>query len=131
MQYLLIDSLCIIQEDKSNPFDKDKGQDFKKEAERMERVFRSAYATLAACCASSSAEPFLKPRRARPCVTMQAGEALYYLCDAINDFSGDVEQAPETRGAGSSKIECFRAEQSTSPRRRHTGSAARVRDARH
>lgn len=92
VQYLWIDSLCIIQEDKSDPFDKDKGQDFKKEAERMERVFRSAYAALAACCASSSDEPFLKRRRARQCVTMQAGEALYYLCDAIDDFSGDVEQ---------------------------------------
>jgi hypothetical protein len=92
VQYLWIDSLCIIQHDKSDPFDADKGKDFKKEAERMEQVFRSAYATLAASCASSPAEHFLKTRPERQCVTMKMGNTLYYLCDAIDDFYKDVEQ---------------------------------------
>lgn len=92
VQYIWIDSLCIIQQDKSNPLDKDNGTDWAKEAERMEQVFHSAYATIAACCANSPAERFLKPRPERQCVTMKTGNALYYLCTAIDDFSGDVEE---------------------------------------
>ncbi|KAL2670254.1 hypothetical protein Neosp_014721 [[Neocosmospora] mangrovei] len=92
VQFIWIDSLCIIQQDKSDPLDKDKGDDWKREAEQMERVFRSAYATIAASCASSPAEPFLKPRPERQCVKMQTGNTPYYLCDAIDDFSEDVEQ---------------------------------------
>jgi hypothetical protein len=83
VEYLWIDSLCIIQQDE---------EDWKEESELMEQVFRSAYATLAATCASSPAEHFLKTRPERQCVTMKADGALYYLCDAIDDFSGDVEQ---------------------------------------
>lgn len=92
VRYLWIDSLCIIQHDRSDPLDKDKGADFKKEAELMEQVFRSAYATIAASCAGSPAERFLKTRPERQCVTMHAGDALYYLCDAVDNFSEDVEQ---------------------------------------
>jgi hypothetical protein len=91
VQYLWIDSLCIIQHDKSDPHDNDKGKDWKKESESMERVFRSAYATIASSCASSPAEHFFKTRPERPCVTMKRGNALYYMCDAIDNFSGDVE----------------------------------------
>lgn len=83
VEYLWIDSLCIIQKDE---------EDWEKESELMEQVFRSAYATLAATCASSPAERFLKTRPERQCVTMKADGALYYLCDAIDDFDGDVEQ---------------------------------------
>jgi hypothetical protein len=91
VDYLWIDSLCIIQQDKSDPLDK--GEDWKEESERMEQVFRFAYATIAANCASSPAERFLKARPERQCVTMKTGNnSFYYLCDAIDDFSGDVEE---------------------------------------
>jgi len=90
VEYIWIDSLCIIQRDKSDPLDDD--EDWKAESEHMEQVFRSAYATIAASCASSAAERFLKTRPERQCVTMQTDNALYYLCDAIDDFSADVEQ---------------------------------------
>ncbi|KAH8597376.1 hypothetical protein B0O99DRAFT_703257 [Bisporella sp. PMI_857] len=92
VQYLWIDSLCIIQHDKSDPFDKDNGRDWKKESERMEQVFRSAYITLAASCASSPVEHFLKTRPERQCVTMKSGNTFYYLSEAIDDFYNDVEQ---------------------------------------
>ncbi|KAI8711169.1 Protein kinase domain-containing protein [Fusarium sp. LHS14.1] len=92
VQFIWIDSLCIIQQDKSDRLDKDKGDDWKREAEQMERVFRSAYASIAASCASSPAEPFLKSRPERQCVKMQTGNTPYYLCDTIDDFSEDVEQ---------------------------------------
>lgn len=90
VEYLWIDSLCIIQQDKSDSLDK--GEDWKAESERMEQVFRSAYVIIAASCASSPAERFLKTRPERQCVTMKTGNAFYYLCDAIDDFRGDVEQ---------------------------------------
>ena len=83
LQYLWIDALCIIQQDK---------EDWAKESELMERVFRAAYATLAATCASSPAKHFLKTRPKRQCVTMKADRSFYYLCNAIDDFNGDVEQ---------------------------------------
>lgn len=92
VRYIWIDALCVIQQDKSDPQDKDKGKDWANEAERMEQVFRSAYATIAACCANSPAENFLKRRPERQCVTMQADNAFYYLCNAIDNFSEDVEQ---------------------------------------
>jgi hypothetical protein len=83
IEYLWIDSLCIIQKDT---------EDWKEESELMEQVFRSAYATLAATCAGTPTERFLKQRPGRQCVTMKADNAFYYLCDAIDDFSGEVEQ---------------------------------------
>ena len=95
VDYLWIDSLCIIQRDMSDSLDE--GEDWKQESERMEQVFRSAYATIAASCASSPAERFLKTRPERECVVMKTGNAFYYLCDAIDDFSGDVEQGELNR----------------------------------
>jgi hypothetical protein len=88
VDYLWIDSLCIIQSD---------NEDWKKESERMERVFRSAYATIAASCASSSAEQFLKTRPERQCVTMKENNSFYYVCEDIDDFSLDVEQGELNR----------------------------------
>jgi hypothetical protein len=89
IQYLWIDSLCIIQQDMSDS--NDKSEDWGEESQRMEQVFRSAYATIAASCAASSAEHFLKARPERQCVTMRKGTASYYLCNTIDDFDGDVE----------------------------------------
>ncbi|KAH9205286.1 hypothetical protein DL95DRAFT_348558, partial [Leptodontidium sp. 2 PMI_412] len=90
VDYLWIDSLCIIQRDGSDPFDQ--GEDWKAESERMEQVYRSAYLTIAASCAGSPQDRFLKTRPKRQCVAMHMDTAFYYLCDPIDDFSKDVEQ---------------------------------------
>jgi hypothetical protein len=89
IQYLWIDSLCIIQKDRSDPHDK--GEDWEEESKHMEQVFRSAYVTIAASCAASSAEQFLKARPERQCVKIINGTTPYYLCDAIDNFYADVE----------------------------------------
>jgi hypothetical protein len=85
LQYLWIDSLCIVQDDQD---------DWETESKLMEQVFSSAYCTIAASCASGTSDGFLKPRPERQCVTMQGpdGEASYFVCEAIDDFHWDVDQ---------------------------------------
>jgi len=90
IDYIWIDSLCIIQKDTDDPLDK--GEDWKTEAERMEQVYRSAYITIAASCAGSIAEHFLKTPPERQSVVMNKDNASYYLCENINDFKWDVEE---------------------------------------
>lgn len=92
IHYLWIDSLCIIQHDRNDPLDKDQGRDWAKEAERMEQVFRSAYATIAASCASSAAEHFLVPRPETRFITLKTGDNWYHASEAIDSFFEDVEQ---------------------------------------
>jgi len=83
VQYLWIDSLCIIQDD---------GDDWERESKLMEQVYSSAYVTIAASCASGTDDGFLKTRPKRECVIMMdPGGTPYYFCDAIDDFSADVE----------------------------------------
>jgi hypothetical protein len=83
VQYLWIDSLCIIQDD---------GEDWERESTLMEQVYSSAYVTIAASCASGTDDGFLKSRPERQCVTiMTTGDIPCYLCDAIDDFSTDVD----------------------------------------
>ncbi|KAF7534270.1 hypothetical protein G7054_g6357 [Neopestalotiopsis clavispora] len=93
INYLWIDSLCIVQAEPSNPEDKDKGRDFLKEAGKMELVFSSAYATIAATCAGSPAEHFLKPRPERHFATIPTDRGPYYLAEVIDKFSEDVDQS--------------------------------------
>ncbi|KAF3014711.1 hypothetical protein E8E14_006964 [Neopestalotiopsis sp. 37M] len=93
VDYLWIDSLCIVQAEPGNPEDKDKGQDFLKEAGKMELVFSSAYATIAATCAGSPAEHFLKRRPERQFATIPTDRGPYYLAEVIDKFSEDVDQS--------------------------------------
>jgi hypothetical protein len=83
--YLWIDSLCIIQDD---------AVDWETESAKMGNVFSAAWCTIAASAAKSSAEGFLHPRPARPCLTIPGptGHGLY-VCPAIDDFRQDVEQS--------------------------------------
>ena len=53
VQFLWIDSLCIIQDD---------ADDWRRESANMEEVFASAYCTIAATSAKDSNEGFLNPR---------------------------------------------------------------------
>lgn len=84
--YLWVDSLCIVQDD---------ADDWRKEFKLMEQVFSSAYCTIAATCASGTDDGFLKPRPERRYVTMALPgiDAFCYLCEAIDDFSKDVDQS--------------------------------------
>jgi hypothetical protein len=91
IQYLWVDSICIIQDD---------AQDWETESKLMEQVFSSAYITLAASCSSGTDDGFLKPRPHRECVLMRKDDdSCYYICDAIDDFNRDVDQGElNTRG---------------------------------
>lgn len=83
IQYLWIDSLCIIQGD---------GGDFSTEAKRMEDVFSCAYCVIAASRASNQREGFLhKPRPQRRFITIQQErEPPFYVCETIDDFGRHV-----------------------------------------
>ncbi|KAH8647683.1 hypothetical protein BX600DRAFT_518111 [Xylariales sp. PMI_506] len=89
LDYLWIDSLCIIQGPDG---------DFTTEARRMENVFSSAYCVIAASSATGQCDGFLKPRDPRwhlaleqPRQRSSSREAgLLYVCDPIDDFNEDV-----------------------------------------
>jgi hypothetical protein len=84
IRYLWIDSLCIVQDD---------AEDWDHESRLMEQVFSSAYATIAATCASGTSGGFLKLRPERKCVKMTNGNAAYFVCEAIDNFQEEVDQA--------------------------------------
>jgi len=100
VEYLWIDSLCIVQDDP---------QDWENEAKRMEQVFSAAYCTIGASSARSSAEGFLAPRTPRPCVRLRVRAPTHtgtgetqrdrqlYICPAIDNFSQDVENSHLSR----------------------------------
>lgn len=93
VRYLWIDSLCIIQDD---------ARDWDAESKLMEQVFSSAYITLSASCSRGTSDGFLKPRRDRQIVTARVqgeDQALYYICDAIDDFRQDVDEGELSRRA--------------------------------
>ncbi|KAH7174219.1 uncharacterized protein B0J16DRAFT_388043 [Fusarium flagelliforme] len=90
VQYLWIDSLCIIQEDP---------EDWKIEAAKMEDVFNSAYCTIAASSSTSSLDGFLGNRKDRAVIGIRTANGPLYLSEAIDDFHEDVEQGIlNTRG---------------------------------
>ncbi|KAK1992798.1 HET-domain-containing protein [Colletotrichum falcatum] len=85
LEYIWIDSLCIIQDDED---------DWGKESAKMETVFSAAYCTLSAASAGSSLEGFLSARPPRPCVRLRTGGSRdLYVCPHIDDFHRDVELA--------------------------------------
>jgi Heterokaryon incompatibility protein (HET) len=93
IQYLWIDSLCIIQFQQDN-------HDWKHEAERMEDVFASAYCTIAAASAIGPKEGFLERIVSNECVLVQdASGRRFYVCSGIDDFDNDVEKAPLNKRA--------------------------------
>lgn len=83
IDYLWIDSLCIIQDDT---------QDWATESRRMEQVFSTAHCTLGVSSAKSSLEGFLHNRSLRPCVQLSTKDSdIMYVCEAIDDFYSDVD----------------------------------------
>ncbi|KAK2044256.1 HET-domain-containing protein [Colletotrichum somersetense] len=91
IEYIWIDTLCIIQDD---------ANDWEKESSKMETVFSAAYCTLSAASAASSLQGFLSPRPPRTCVRLRMEDSQdLYVCPHIDDFHRDVELAEiNTRG---------------------------------
>jgi hypothetical protein len=85
IEYLWIDSLCIIQWNE---------KDWQCEAGRMEGVFASAYCTIAATSAVDSNAGFLARNTSTEYVRVQdaAGNQVC-ICTHMDDFENDVEQA--------------------------------------
>ncbi|XTI84867.1 HET-domain-containing protein [Cenococcum geophilum] len=85
IQYLWIDSLCIIQWNQ---------KDWEDEAKRMEDVFASAYCTIAATSAVDSNAGFLKRNVSSEYVYVQdTSSRHFYVCTNIDDFDNNVEKA--------------------------------------
>jgi hypothetical protein len=84
IRYLWIDSLCIVQNDTD---------DWNRESRLMEQVFSSAYVTIAATCASGTNDGFLKARPERQSVKLARGNSSYFVCEAIDSFHKDVDDA--------------------------------------
>jgi len=92
LQYLWIDSLCIVQ----GP-----GGDFSEEAKRMEHVYSGAHCVLAASRGVGHAAGFLNPRIKRDYVALcqDGATAPFYLTENIDDFNVHVlEGALNQRG---------------------------------
>ncbi|OAL47430.1 HET-domain-containing protein [Pyrenochaeta sp. DS3sAY3a] len=86
IDYIWIDSLCIIQDD---------DDDWQKESRKMEQVFSAAYCTIGASSAKSSLEGFLADPSPRSVVALpSSGRGPAYACIDIDDFHSDVELAP-------------------------------------
>jgi hypothetical protein len=89
VEFLWIDSICIIQSHKDCPKKCDSGSDWDRESRKMETVFSSAYCTIAASSAQNSTEGFLNRRQ---CVKVQdASGTPLYICNT-DDFHRDVEE---------------------------------------
>jgi hypothetical protein len=85
IQYLWIDSLCIVQGNV---------EDWRREAGRMEGVFASAYCTISATSAANSNAGFLKRNGSTEYVLVQdAFGKQFYICTDIDDFDRDVGDA--------------------------------------
>jgi hypothetical protein len=83
IQYLWIDSLCIIQDD---------DEDWRREAKNMGKVFASAYCTIAATSARNSREGFLDRQPEQPVRLEDVYKDLQtsvYVCGG--GFSSDIE----------------------------------------
>nr|XP_036578630.1 heterokaryon incompatibility protein [Colletotrichum truncatum]KAF6785925.1 heterokaryon incompatibility protein [Colletotrichum truncatum] len=89
IDYIWIDTLCIIQDDKD---------DWENESTKMEEVFSEAYCTISAASAKSSLDGFLSDRPPRQSVHLQVkGSPDLYVCPHIDDFHQDVELAEINR----------------------------------
>lgn len=89
VRFLWIDSPCIIQ---------DSEEDWVAESAKMGHIFNSAYCTIAASRANSTAEGFLGPRQERTTVEIRRPEnATFYVSEMIDDFRGDIEEGKLNR----------------------------------
>ncbi|KAG4432452.1 hypothetical protein IFR05_012067 [Cadophora sp. M221] len=85
LQYLWIDSLCIIQGE---------GGDWTQEALRMEDVYSSAYCVLAASSAKAPTDGFLVPRKNNKFLKFDMGGQNVSVCRFVDDFESHVLRGP-------------------------------------
>ncbi|KIN05179.1 hypothetical protein OIDMADRAFT_116151 [Oidiodendron maius Zn] len=86
IQYLWIDSICIIQGPDG---------DFEQEAKHMEEIFSSAYCVLAASSAEGQTDGFLNKRAGRDFVTFEHDDQPpFYVCCFMDNFNQHVLQGP-------------------------------------
>jgi hypothetical protein len=91
IQYLWIDSLCIIQD---NP------EDWNHEAKRMQDVYAGAYCTIAATSAINSYAGFLERTVRSECIHIHdTSGRQFYVCTEVDDFDNNVEEAPLNKRA--------------------------------
>lgn len=94
VQFLWIDSICIIQPHEGCSAGCFSYGDWEAEAGNMERYYHSAYCTIAATSAKGSSDGFIKPRRPEPFVSFRhAAYGRLFICPAEDDFQRDVEEA--------------------------------------
>ena len=85
IQYLWIDSLCIVQ---------GKDGDWEQESKKMEQVFASTYCTVAATSASNSNDGFLFEQVGHKGIYVQDHwNREVYVSTIIANFDSDVENA--------------------------------------
>ncbi|KAJ3553983.1 hypothetical protein NPX13_g10738 [Xylaria arbuscula] len=85
VQYLWIDSICIIQ---------GRHGDWEQESKRMEQVFASAYCTIAATSAENSNSGFLGGQVDHDGIYVQGPEGRrVYVSTNVADFDNDVNEA--------------------------------------
>lgn len=88
LEYLWIDSICIVQGPDG---------DSHEEAKRMEDVYSSAFCVLAASSARGQNDGFLHPRdQNNQCLTFDSGASLprIYVSRFMDNFNDDVLEAP-------------------------------------
>lgn len=88
IQYLWIDSLCILQGPNG---------DFEEESARMESVFSAAYCTIAASSAVGTSSNILVRRTPPDIVRVDYGDRSLYLCESMDNFQEDVIDGPLNR----------------------------------
>ena len=90
-EYLWIDSLCIIQGDE---------EDWQNEAGLMEKVFASAYCTIAVSSAPNWQNGFLERNLSPQYFQIQdSSSRQVYVCDDTDNFNEDVDEGPLNKRA--------------------------------
>lgn len=93
IQYLWIDSMCIVQAHPGCAACGHRSGDWGTEAGKMEQYYGSAYCTIAADSAEGPDGGLFRPRRARQCVQLpNTRDPTLYLCELIDDFDRDVDK---------------------------------------
>lgn len=93
VQYLWVDSLCIIQGG-------DGGRDWGEESKRMEAVYASAYCTIAATAAPDSRSGFLKTKDITNRIDLRCKTSqILDVSTIISNLDADINDAPLNKRA--------------------------------
>ena len=84
VSFLWIDALCIIQQDES---------DWDKESQSMEKVFSSAYCTIAADAAESWTQGFIQRKCLPQYIETERDGKKMYTCDTKHDFANHMRNS--------------------------------------